>query len=338
MERSLADGPALKESAAISDRDTDRPDATTSIGAAIDIGSNSVHLLVAVLGPGFLQPLRDTSELLGLGDVVDADHEIPASSRRAVVNVLESFAATCLRSGAERIALLGTEPLRRARNSAVLANEIREATGLDLRVLTEREEAVLTFIGVTRGELPSEPLIVVDIGGGSTEVASYTPGRPLQVTSIALGSSRLTNAIVEHDPPSEPELQTLFDAAATAVHEADMDAASLAPGARAVFVGGTATNVARLGRLTRKALADDRRKLGKLTYAQVSMKFSVKPRRARQLAAGVAIVDALIERFGLDTADASDASLRDGAIIAAATYGDAWTDLMEELVGGLVPA
>ena len=314
--------------------------ATTSavaIGGAIDIGSNSVHLLVALLGPGWMEPLRDTSELLGLGDTVDQYAEIPADARARVIDVLRAYVKTAQRSHAERLTLIGTEPLRRARNTPVLSDEIWEATGLQLRVLTEREEAILTFVGVTRGEMPGSPLIVVDIGGGSTEVSRWTPGEALRIDSIPIGSSRLSNAIVEHDPPTKDELDALFRAAAAAtagLRHSISSGSGASAGVQAIFVGGTATNVARLGRLTRDALAGDRKTLAKLPVAAVTARYNVKPRRARQLAAGVAIVDALLDTYGLDGAEVSDASLRDGAIICAARYGDGWADSLEKLASG----
>jgi exopolyphosphatase/guanosine-5'-triphosphate,3'-diphosphate pyrophosphatase len=310
-------------------------EASVSIGGAIDIGSNSVHLLVALVGPDWVEPLRDASELLGLGEVVDRVGEIPADERARLVDVLRIYTKTAQRSHAERLTLLGTEPLRRARNSTETVAEIAAATGLSPRILTTRDEAVLTFIGVTRGLVPDAPLIVIDIGGGSTEVSTFVPGTGLRVDDIPFGSARLTNAIVEHDPPTDDELDRLFLAASDATAAlAGRDQAVAMSGARAVFVGGTATNVARLGRLTRAALAEDRRTLEKLPMAAVSSRFNVRPRRARQLAAGVAIVELLLERFGLDSADVSDASLRDGAIIAAARLGDSWTGAFEDLVAG----
>ena len=102
---------------------------------------------------------------------------------------------------------------------------------------------------------------------------------------------------------------------------------------RAIFVGGTATNLARLGRLSRAALAEDRRTLAKMTSAQVIEHFAVRPQRARQLPAGAAIVDALLERLGLDGATTAETSLRDGAIIAAARFGEQWPDRLSELFG-----
>jgi exopolyphosphatase / guanosine-5'-triphosphate,3'-diphosphate pyrophosphatase len=308
-----------------------------STGAAVDVGSNSVHLLVAVAGPGFLQPLRDTSDLLGLGDVVDEHGSIPKRARKAVVDVLRDYVETAYRSRAERVTLVATDPLRRASNAGVLIDDVRDAMGLALEVLTEEDEALLNFIGVTRGQPPAEHVVVVDIGGGSTDVATWSPQSGLRTASIGVGSGRLTNAIVEHDPPTDAEFSELLRQAREAVDSADLaGAGDVAAGPRAryqraIFVGGTATNIARLGRLTRRALADDQRTLSRLKQAQVSARFRVRPRRAQQLPAGVAIVAALLDRFGLDAADVSDASLRDGAIIAAATFGDDWRARLGEL-------
>lgn len=281
-----------------------------------------------------MEPLRDTSELLGLGDTVDRHGFIPAEERARLIDVLRKYVQTAHRSHAQRLTLLGTEPLRRASNVDLLAAEITEATGLHLRILAEREEATLTYVGVTRGERPDAPVIVVDIGGGSTEVAVFVPGQPLQIESVPVGSARLTNAIVTHDPPTEDELDRLRQAAADATEGLTLPAAVRGGGGkvRALFVGGTATNVARLGHLTREDLAEDRRTLSRLTRTAVSERFKVKPRRAGQLAAGVAIVEALLDRFGLAGAEASEASLRDGAIIAAARLGDDWAARLDELV------
>jgi exopolyphosphatase/guanosine-5'-triphosphate,3'-diphosphate pyrophosphatase len=285
-----------------------------------------------------MESLKDTSELLGLGDTVDQYGGVPVAARHHLVETLKTYVEAAHRSHADRVTLIGTEPLRRAEYVAELATEIREATGLELRVLTEREEAILTFVGVTRGEMPESPLIAVDIGGGSTEVSTWTPGQPLVVDSLPFGSSRLTAAMVKSDPPTDDELDRLFRA--TADVAAGLVTTTFRSGdgggqghvMRAIFVGGTATNVGRLGRLTRDAIAEDRKTLTILTASQVSSRYNVKPRRARQLGAGIAIVDALLGRFGLEGADVSDASLRDGAIIAAVRYGDSWPELIEELV------
>jgi exopolyphosphatase/guanosine-5'-triphosphate,3'-diphosphate pyrophosphatase len=303
------------------------------VGGAIDIGSNSVHLVVSLVGRDWSESLRDTSELLGLGDIVDQHGELPPEARKRVIETLRGYQDTAHRSHAERLTLIGTEPLRRARNVDELATEIERETGLRLIVLTEREEAILTFTGVTHGVLPDTHLVVVDIGGGSTEVSNWNPGEPLRVDSLPIGSARLTKAMVEHDPPTDDEFDRLFrttrDVAAGLV---SFDPSQDSSGVHAIFVGGTATNVARLGRLSREAIAEDRSTLSKMSVAHVASRYNVRLRRAKQLPAGIAIVESLLERFQLDGADASDASLRDGAIIAAARYGDEWHEHVEDLV------
>lgn len=305
-----------------------------TIGAAVDVGSNSVHLLVAEAGSS-LHYLDDRSELIGLGDVVDRRREIPANARREVVDTLVAYRRVAQGEGASFFAMVGTEPLRRAANTATLQDEVRNATGRELHVLSERQEAQLTFIGVTAGRRPHAPLLVVDIGGGSTELALFRPGRGLSVVALPIGSARLTNAIVEHDPPTDDELDRLHRAAADVRRMLPAPPLPNDGHLGAVFVGGTATNVARLGRLDPGTLAGDRRLLHSLTAAQIVDRFAVRPRRARQLAAGAAIVDVLLEHFGLAQADTSDASLRDGAILASLRFGEAWPDHLDDMDGAL---
>ncbi len=316
---------------------------TDDVAAAIDVGSNSIHLLVARVGgggegePATLEPLDDRSELLGLGEAIDRQGKIEPHDRALIVTTLEDYVDLARAAGASRITLIGTEPLRRAANASEVLALVRRTTGLPLRVLSVREEAELTFLGVCAGRLPDRPTMVVDIGGGTTEVGLHVPGRPLTVVGLTLGSARLTWTIVEHDPPTQGEIDRLGRAARAAI--ADVPAQQ--KGRRrqpdgppvAIFVGGTATNLARLGPLTGAALAADWRTLTELPAAEVVRRYGVRPQRARQLAAGAAIIDALLERFGLAEASVSEASLRDGAIIAAARFGDSWPERLVELFG-----
>lgn len=308
------------------------------MGAAIDVGSNSIHLLVARVGTPQtmarrgLNALDDRSQLLGLGEAVDRDGKLLLEQRRQIMSGIAEYLLLARSMGATHLTLIGTEPFRRAVNGTDVAIEVGTITGIPLHVISERTEALLTFLGVTAGLLPNEPLVVADIGGGSTEVSIHTPGAPLKVLPLAIGSARLTRSTVEHDPPTMREMDAL-DAAAQAV-VGELPQQSWPGGApRAVFVGGTSTNVARLGRLTRAGLAEDRRTLAQLSSAQVVEHFGVRPQRARQLPAGAAIVAAMLERLGLEEAGTAETSLRDGAIICAARFGDAWPTRLAELFG-----
>jgi exopolyphosphatase / guanosine-5'-triphosphate,3'-diphosphate pyrophosphatase len=308
------------------------------VGAAIDVGSNSIHLLVAELTPPQtlvrrgLTTIDDRSQLLGLGEVVDREGHIPEEQRGQIMTGIAEYLLLARTLGAENVTLIGTEPLRRAADGDDVAHEVGVVTGLPMHVITERTEALLTFIGVTGGVTPTEPLVVVDIGGGSTEVSVFQPRAALRVLPLAMGSGRLTRALDKHDPPTGRELDELHDVAVQAAQELPRMRWPASKAPRAVFVGGTATNLARLGVLTRAGLAEDRRTLAKMTAAQVVEHFGVRPQRAVQLAAGAAIVDALLDRLGLDVAVTAETSLRDGAIIAAAQFGDAWPDRLPELL------
>ena len=280
-----------------------------------------------------LTPLVDESDLIGLGDTVDAGGAIPPEPLQAVVDALQRQVGLALDAGAAHVAIMGTEPLRRASNTDELIAAVQRFTGQTVHVLTVREEAELTFVGVTGGSTPPDALAVVDIGGGSTEAAIHVPGSELDVIPLPLGSARLTNAIVAHDPPTLDELSELMAAARDIVDGAVWPEHAGVTVRRVIFVGGTATNVARLGVLDRAHLNEDMSTLAQMTADQVVEEFLVRPRRARQLAAGVAIVSALLDRFLLGQAEVSEASLRDGAIIAALLRGDKWLSALPELIG-----
>jgi exopolyphosphatase/guanosine-5'-triphosphate,3'-diphosphate pyrophosphatase len=244
--------------------------------------------------------LDDRSQLLGLGEVVDLHARIPLDQRRQILTSIAEYLVLARANGATQLTLIGTEPLRRAANGADVAAEVTAVTGIALHVINVRTEAQLTFLGVTGGLPPAEPLVVVDIGGGSTEVSVHSPGAPLALVPLPIGSARLTRGTVEHDPPTADELDRLHQAAEAAVHELPLRSWPPGERPRAIFVGGTATNLARLGRLTRAGLAEDRRTLARLTAAEVVEHFGVRPQRAVQLAAGAAVVEVLLARFGLD--------------------------------------
>lgn len=301
------------------------------LSAAIDIGSNSVHLLVARFADGTLQPLRDQSEQLGLGDVVDRDGVIPAAKREDVVTSLRGHADAARSDGAERVTLLGTEPLRRATNADLLAAEARRATRLPLHVLSEWQEGALTFLGVTGGVLPSDPLLVVDIGGGSTEIVHYVPVEGLTVVGLASGSARLAKGVAVGDPPTDSDLDRLRAAAFELTRALRPKVPGRAAPTRAVFVGGTATKLVRLAPLRPDGLAFAYEVLTSLPAAAVAERHGVTLRRATQMAAGAAIVEALLAHFGLEQATVSAASLREGVIRAAAALGDGFLDRLAEL-------
>jgi exopolyphosphatase/pppGpp-phosphohydrolase len=286
------------------------------IGAAVDVGSNSVHLLVARVTKTGLDQLLDESELIGLGDVVDEQRMIPPDAIDRLVASLTNYRDKARALGATSVTFMGTEPLRRAGNSDEVAAAVEQSTGVPLRIVSRDEEGELTFLGVTGGHPVDGSLLVVDIGGGSTEVMLHEAGRGLTVSGLPFGSARLWREYVRHDPPTSAEIDELRQASATAV-----SALAHASPQRAVFVGGTATNLVKLAPLAIASFENVYRTLAETPAAEIAERFRVRLRRAHQLASGAALAEQLLLHFALTTADVTDASLRDGAIIAAARRG-----------------
>jgi exopolyphosphatase / guanosine-5'-triphosphate,3'-diphosphate pyrophosphatase len=283
------------------------------IGAAVDVGSNSVHLLVAKVTDAGLEPLLDESELLGLGDVVDRDGVIPAESVDTLVRALVSYRDRARALGANTVTFFGTEPLREALNADAVISAVEERTGIPLRVLSPHDEGELTFVGVTGDQPVGDSLLVADIGGGSTEIVSFDPRAGLTVTGLPVGSARLTRDHVKHDPPTDDEIDALRKAAA--------EACGGLPDAQpssAIFVGGTATNIVRLAPLATDSFVALYEIVRGASAADLVARYGLRPRRAQQITAGAALAEAVLRRYGLPHADVADASLRDGAIIVAA--------------------
>jgi exopolyphosphatase/pppGpp-phosphohydrolase len=305
-----------------------------SIGAAVDIGSNSIHLLVARVGPDGLEPLADESVQLGLGDVVDREGHLPAASRDTVIAALDGYARRARELGASVVTLLGTEPLRRASNRSVIQADVLKATGLPLDLLSHDAEAQLTLLGVTEGRRPDADMLVVDVGGGSTELIVAGPGRPPSVGALPTGSARLTATFVSHDPPTWFEINALRAEAMRLV-----STLPIAEVARGVAVGGSATNLARVPaepgmgeRLERAHLERTFALLTTRTIGEVAAAHGVSARRAHQLPAGAALLDAVLARYGLASLEVSRASLREGAVLAA-SQGPDWLERLPALIG-----
>jgi exopolyphosphatase/guanosine-5'-triphosphate,3'-diphosphate pyrophosphatase len=305
------------------------------VTAAVDVGSNSVHLLVAVVGQHRLEPLVDESVFLGLGTAADRG-VLGAGTRASLVAALLQYGEVARRLGAKWITFVGTEPMRRAVDAAAVVHEVERASGLPLHVLGHEEEALLTLIGVTAGRAVRTDLAVVDVGGGSSEVAAVGPGRAAIAFGVRVGSARLTERFVEGDPPSASEVSALRAAARELV--------ATAPDARIrelVAVGGTASNLlkvlpaAALDRsLTRRRLADATAVLMAEPSQEASERHAINPVRARVLPAGAAILEAIMGRYGLDRLHVSEASIREGTAYVTAHAGACWRDRLGSLAHG----
>jgi exopolyphosphatase/guanosine-5'-triphosphate,3'-diphosphate pyrophosphatase len=311
---------------------TERP----AVGAAVDLGSNSVHLLVAAIAGHTLRPIVDESAFLGLGAAVDGAAHLGEATTARLLETLQAYAATARSLGARHVTLLGTEPLRRAADAARVVALVEERTGVPLHVLTHEEEAYLTLVGVTEGQPVTRETLVLDIGGGSSEFVAVGPRSPARAAGLRLGSNGLTRRVDPADPPTADDLARLRDHAREAMSDALADAPR-----HVLAVGGTATNLLKVTaagsadrRLTRPRLDEAVATITAQPAATITERYAVNPVRARLLAAGAAIVEAVLEHYGVPELTVSDAGLRDGAILVADHAGRAWRDRLAELAHG----
>ena len=311
---------------------SDRP----PVGASVDLGSNSVHLLVASVAGHELRSLADESVFLGLGAAIDDHAHLGAARRAALVVALVRYATTARQLGAADITFMGTEPIRRAADAARIVDEVERATGIPLHVLSHEEEAYLTLVGVTSGQPVTHETLVVDIGGGSSEFCAVAAGGLARAAGLRLGSNRLTMGHVRDDPPTAAQIESM----AAAADQILRDAMPVEP-TDLVAVGGTASNLLKVTAagttdrtLTSERVAEALSTLTTRPAAETSERFGVNPTRARLLPAGAVIVDALMRRYGVGEVRVSEEGMREGAILVAEHAGRAWRDRLAELAHG----
>ena len=296
-----------------------------TIGAAVDIGAYSVHLLVAEVHGHRLLPLVDESATLGLGSVVDTRGELGFEAGFRLVETLVGFAATARARGAASLAFVATDPLRRAADAEAVIAAVLASTGVGIEVLRHDEEALLALLGVQAGRPLRRDTVLVDVGGGSSDILVTGPGRHPIAVGLPLGAARLSRGNVHGDPPTRAEIAALLEEARAGLEAApDADVQDL------VAVGGTASNLLRIGpQLARRVLTARRivsvlETLVTTPSEEVAVQFGVKPSRALVLPGGAAILLAVVERYGRDHIRVSTDGLREGLVLAAVHAGPGW--------------
>ena len=312
-----------------------------STGAAIDLGSTSVHLLVARPERDSLVVLDDESAFLGLGAAVDGTGALGAAGRATLVETVAGYVERARALGAARPIVMGTEPLRRLSDATRIVAEVSAGTGAPMAVLEHEEEALLTLVGLTAGRAVKNDLLVVDIGGGSSELVEIGPGRLARAAGVQVGAGRLTRRVVDRDPPTREQFVELRRAA----DEAFGWTPTRQP-TEVVFVGGTASNLLKLlrragnpdrdDRLDRAALDQVREIVAATPAEMLAATYAMREARIRLLAAGAAIIETVLDRVGIAFGRVVDTGIRQGAIIAADRAGDEWRDRLEELAHGWI--
>jgi exopolyphosphatase/guanosine-5'-triphosphate,3'-diphosphate pyrophosphatase len=178
--------------------------------ASIDIGTNAVLLLIMKKNGEILKELLDVSTITRLGEGLIKTGRLSFEAIERTLRTLERYGVIMAAHDARPAGCFGTSALREAENSGQFIRMAREAAGMEVKVLSEREEACYTYLSVARDRsIPGQNLIVVDIGGGSTEIARGSREGLNDYVSLSIGTVKLTEQFIRHDPPLEEELNRL---------------------------------------------------------------------------------------------------------------------------------
>ena len=302
--------------------------------AAVDIGTNSTRLLVAEVEDGSVRELDRRLEITRLGEGVDERRILLPQAIARVRNVLAEYRRAAEEAGAERTLAFATSAVRDAENGEAFLGEIEWSYAFKTRLLGGDEEALLTFRGVSAGRDVAPGTVVIDVGGGSTELILGGPDGVAFHTSLDLGCVRLTE-----------RFGTDFDAAAAHVRDvlAGSVPAHVLPRA-AIGVAGTITTIGTLDLgldeddpeivhghgLSAETVAAWTERLEGMTVEEIRALRGMHPDRAPVIAAGAVVVRETLAYFGLETLEVSEHDIMHGAALAAA-------ELPEEAEGGAPP-
>jgi exopolyphosphatase/guanosine-5'-triphosphate,3'-diphosphate pyrophosphatase len=296
----------------------------------LDIGSNTGHLLVVDAHHGAAPlPAYSYKEPLRLAEHLDASGAVTQTG----VDALASFTAKALvvaeDKGCQEMLGFATSAVRDATNSDAVLDHVREQTGAGIEVLAGEDEARLTFLAVRRWfGWSSGRLLVVDIGGGSLEMAAGIDETPDALMSLPLGAGRLTRAMLPGDPPSAKDVKALRKHVRTQVAGRLRPFEALGAPDHSVATSKTFRSLARItgappssegDRAPRMLALDDLRvwvpKLAGMSAAKRAALPGVSPGRARQLLAGAIVAEATMDLLDIEQVQVCPWALREGIIL-----------------------
>ena len=300
---------------------------TSSTLAALDVGSNTVLMLVAELSAGTVRPLADFMKITRLGRGVDRTGMLDPGAMALTLDAIVEFVEKARALGARKILTAGTAAMRDAHNGSEFIDQVRRRAGVDLQIISGETEAQLNYLAAIRGLKidPAQAMLIVDIGGGSTELIRCEAGAQPAMVSLQIGSVRLTERLVGHDPPAKEERAEIYDTVGK--HLAALGWDKFRP-ASLVGVAGTVTTIAAVAkglgtqdhstlhglRLPIQQVADTAVRLFKLTVEERRQLPSMIQGRADVICAGAAILDCIARFFRAENVIVSDQGVRWGLV------------------------
>jgi exopolyphosphatase / guanosine-5'-triphosphate,3'-diphosphate pyrophosphatase len=312
----------------------------------LDVGSNTVHLLVVDAYQGARpMPAFSHKAELRLAAHLEDGNSLSGPGESNLRGVVEEALSIAEDKGVEEIIAFATSAVREAENGEQVLARIRKQTGAQINVMTGHEEARLTFLAARRWfGWSSGRLLVIDIGGGSLEVATGIDEEPDAMASLPLGAGRLTRDWIKTDPPSAPEVRRLRKHVRAEIAREMGGMLRQGPPDHVVGTSKTFRQLARIAgaapsgegpfvkRVLRHAdVATLAERLPKMTQGERAKLPGVSAGRVAQLPAGAIVADAILDLLGVDQIEQCPWALREGVILRR-------LDMLAQGLGALPPA
>ncbi|MEV5356828.1 Ppx/GppA family phosphatase [Streptomyces sp. NPDC086081] len=296
----------------------------------LDVGSNTVHLLVVDAHPGACPlPAHSHKAELRLAQLLDGDGAIGPAGVDRLVSVVHGALQAAEDKGVEEMLPFATSAVREARNADEVLARVRAETGVELQVLTGEEEARLTFLAARRWfGWSAGKLLVLDIGGGSLEVAYGMDEEPDAAASLPLGAGRLTAGWLPGDPPAAEDVRALRRHVRTEIARTVGEFSRLGAPDHVVATSKTFKQLARIAgaarsadgpyvqrELKRESVESWVPKLAGMTERERAGLPGVSEGRAGQLLAGALVAEAAMDLFGVERVEICPWALREGVIL-----------------------
>lgn len=293
--------------------------------AAIDVGSNSVHMIVAQIdADGGVSTLWRMKEMVGLGRISFPSKKLSAEAIERAVTTLGRFKQAALQRGAEEIVAVATSAIREAVNGGDVIDRIRRELKLYVKVVSAKDEAKLIYYGVRHGvDLGHKPNLIIDIGGGSVEFIVGDSAAAQLLESRKLGAARMTATFVHTDPIDKADRKALVANFDKELGPLIAQIKKLAP-ARVIGTSGTLENLARLcgGVDSAGSPTIDAKSMAKVTKALIASDSAVREtmpkldaHRKEQIVAAAMLVEYLVEKLDIKKIHMCGTALREGILV-----------------------
>ncbi len=294
--------------------------------ATIDIGSNSVLVYVAEREGDQWKTLAERAEITRLGEGLKATGRLSQEAMERTAKAVCEFARLARELGAEQIVAVGTMALRTAENSDEFVKMVKEMCDVDVEIIPGEEEARLSYLAVKSGlKMPAERVVVIDVGGGSTEFIFGKGDEIEKKFSLNIGAIRFTEDYLKNDPPTKEEVNNMLDAIKKELGDLQID---FQPDAL-LGIGGTITNLAAVKHklvkydpaivdgtvLTLKEVEDLMNMFASMTVEERKKVPGLQPKRADVIVAGTGIVYTIMKKLGLPELTVSVRGVRHGLMI-----------------------